>query len=62
MFDLARVLGKSIREIEAFDSAELSEWLAYYRLDKDDKIKADLERGALAAQASAKNQLKGVLK
>lgn len=32
MFDLASHLKKSIREVETFDSAEISEWMAYQRL------------------------------
>lgn len=48
-FSLAEKLGKSVKEIFALDSAELSEWVAYYMTQNEPwvaryKTQLELER------------------
>lgn len=42
MLDLARENGWHIHEVEALSSAELSEWMAYYRIESEDREKRSL--------------------
>ena len=58
MFTLAATLGRSIREVERFDAAEIAEWMAYFQVNKNRSQQAELDRGALQAQASAARALK----
>lgn len=48
MFFLAGELGMTVKQLgRSMDSAELSEWMAYYRIEAEDRRKA-----MMAAQAN----------
>lgn len=49
MFRLALSLGRSIREVEQMDSAELSEWMAFDRVEPIGSLGADYRAGMVCA-------------
>lgn len=60
MLDLARDLKMSIRQVERMDSCELSEWMAYWRLDKMDKDRAAMDGNAMSLMNAIKGEVKKV--
>lgn len=59
MLDLARENGWHIHEVEALPSAHLSEWMAYYRIESEDRKRGELAGGAkVGASARARKALR----
>lgn len=60
MFMLALALGMTVGEIEERMTArELTEWMAYYRIDPFDRQRADMGVGIIASTIANANRAKG---